>query len=205
MVGWTFENALVAIQSPPSIPFTILLSTDGLRLGDIHFSKVQKTLRMQTVSITVLERWVVSGHFNPQGMSTDDCSCSMAILIVLTPNKQGTALTYVSVGLIIRWCMGPVGQIEDIPKLITYACSQLREDRPSSSNACKMYCIIVGDFGGSMGFATEPPYCTAYPLSFANRDDPAQMTFRHPQNHPCSFTADVLLVHQLHRMRLFST
>ena len=48
-----------------------------------------------------------------------------------------------------------------------------------------------------MGFATELPFCMAYPLSFADRDDPMQMTFRHPDNHPCSFTADVLLVRQL--------
>ena len=48
-----------------------------------------------------------------------------------------------------------------------------------------------------MGFATELPFCMAYPLSFADKDDPMRMTFRHPRNHPCSFTADVLLVHQL--------
>ena len=69
--------------------------------GDIHFAKIQVTLGMRTVSITVLERWVASRHFNPLHMGADDCSCSTAILIVLTPNKQGTALTYVSVGLIV--------------------------------------------------------------------------------------------------------
>ena len=144
-----------------------------------------------------LERWVESGHFNLECMSPDDCSCSTAILIVLTHNKQGTVLTYVSVGLIVQWRKGPVGQIEDIPKLIVYACSQLGEDRPSSPNACKTYCIIIGDYGRAMGFATELPFCIAYPLSFADWDDPMWMTFRHPQNHPCSFTADILLVHQL--------
>ena len=137
MVGWTFENALVAIQSPPSIPFTILLSKDDLRLGDIHFAKIQMTLGMWTVMVSVLERWVESGHFNPERMSPDDCSRSTAILIVLTPNQQGTVLTYVSVGLIVRWRKGPVGRIEDIPKLIAYVRSQLGEDRPSSPNACK--------------------------------------------------------------------
>ena len=197
MVGWTFENALVPIQSPPSIPFTILLSRDGLRLGDICFAKIQMTLGMWTVSIMVLERWVESRCFNLEHMSADDCSHSTAILIVLTPNKQGTVLMYASIGLIVWQRKGPVGQIEDIPKPITYARSQLGEDRPSSPNACKTYCIIVGDYGGSMGFATEPPFCMAYPLSFANRDVPMWMTFWHPQNHPCSFTADVLLVHQL--------
>ena len=196
MAGWTFENALAAIQRPPSIPFTILLSMDGLRLGDIHFAKIQMTLGMQTVSITVLEKWVESGCFNPECKSADDCSHSTAILIVLTLNQQGTLLTYASIGL-VRQRKGPLGQIEGIPKLIAYTHSQLGEDRPSSPNACKTYCIIVGDYGGSMGFATEPPFCMAYPLSFANRDDPTQMTFWHPQNHPCSFTVDVLLVHQL--------
>ena len=58
MAGWMFENALAAIQSPPSIPFSVLLSTDGLHLGDIRFTKIQTTLHMQTVSITVLERWI---------------------------------------------------------------------------------------------------------------------------------------------------
>ena len=48
-----------------------------------------------------------------------------------------------------------------------------------------------------MGFAIEPPFCMAYPLSFADRDEPTWMTFQHPRNHPCSFTVDVLLVHQL--------
>ena len=48
-----------------------------------------------------------------------------------------------------------------------------------------------------MGFATDPPFCTAYPLSFIDKEDPAQMTFWNLQNHPTFFTADVLLVHQL--------
>ena len=57
--------------------------------------------------------------------------------------------------------------------------------------------MIVGDYGGPLAFATELPFCTAYPLCFADRDDPTRMTFRHPQNHPWSFPTDVLLVRQL--------
>ena len=57
--------------------------------------------------------------------------------------------------------------------------------------------MIVGDYSGPLGFATEPPFCTAYPLSFSDRDDPARMTFCNANNHPWSFTTDVLLVHQL--------
>ena len=55
-----------------------------------------------------------------------------------------------------------------------------------------------------MGFVTNPPFCMAYPLSFADKEDPAWMTFQNPQNHPTSFSADVLLVCQLLATRLFS-
>ena len=41
------------------------------------------------------------------------------------------------------------------------------------------------------------PFCTAYPLSFSNRDDSLRMTLHHAHNHPWSFTTDVLLVCQL--------
>ena len=57
--------------------------------------------------------------------------------------------------------------------------------------------MIVGDYGGALGFATEPPFCTAYPSSFSDRDVPVQMTFWHAHNHPWSFTMDTLLVRQL--------
>ena len=127
----------------------------------------------------------------------EDCSCTTAILIILTPNTQGTGLTYASIGLIVRWRKGPVGQIEDIPRLISFIRSQLKGDRLTSPNAHKTYCMIVGDYGGPLAFATEPPFCTAYPLSFSDRDDPSQMTFHHAHNHPWSFTTDVLLVRQL--------
>ena len=101
MEGWTFKNALVAIQSPPSIPFSVLLSTDGLCLGDVCFAKIQMTLRMQTVSIMVLERWIVNGSFNPDHMAEGEYSHSTAIFIILNPNKQGTGLKCMIVGLII--------------------------------------------------------------------------------------------------------
>ena len=93
--------------------------------------------------------------------------------------------------------MGPVGQIDNITKLIRYARSLMKVEWQSSDTACRTFCTIVGDYSGHMGFATDPPFCTAYPLSFVHKDDPAQMTFRSQQNHPTSFTADVLLVRQL--------
>ena len=120
MADWTFEKALAGIQGPDSIPFTTLVSPDGLRLGDIRFTKIQTNLRMRTVIIAILEEWILNGSFNPDHKPDEDCSRTTAILIVLTPNPQGTALTYVSVGLIVQRHKGLVGHIGDIPRLITF-------------------------------------------------------------------------------------
>ena len=92
MVDWTFEYALAAIQSPPSIPASVLQSTDGLHLGDIHFAKIQTTLQMHAVPLAILEKWVEEGRFNPEQMAESDYSHSMAILITLSSNTQGTVL-----------------------------------------------------------------------------------------------------------------
>ena len=196
MADWTFEKALAAIKSPSSISLDTLVSPAGLRLADIRFAKIQTNLCMRTVAMAVLEEWISNGSFNPHHKPDEDCSRTTAILIILTPNTDGTKLTYASVGLIIRRRKGPVGRIEDIPRFITYIRSQL-QDQPASTNDPKTYCMIVGNYGGPLAFATEPPFCTAYPLCFANRDDPTRMTFRHSQNHPWSFPIDALLVRQL--------
>ena len=97
MSDWTFENAIAAIQSPASIPFSDLLSMDGLRLGDICFARIQTTLCMQTVSLPILERWIANGNFNPECMAEGDYSHSTTILVILPPNNQGTGLKCVSI------------------------------------------------------------------------------------------------------------
>ena len=70
--------------------------------------------------MVVLEEWILNRSFNLHHKPDEDCSCTTAILIILTPNSEGTKLMYVSVGLIIRWHKGPVGWIEDIPRFITF-------------------------------------------------------------------------------------
>ena len=51
MADWTFRQALSAIKNPPSIPTSVLESSVGLYLGDIHFVELHTTLRMR-VSVT---------------------------------------------------------------------------------------------------------------------------------------------------------
>ena len=70
------------------------------------------------IHYTVLERWIANGSFNLECMAEGEYSCSTTILIILNPNKQGTVLKCMSIGLIVQRRNGPVGRIDDIPKLI---------------------------------------------------------------------------------------
>ena len=129
MADWTFEDALVAIRSPDSVPISVLQSAGGLHLGDIRFAKIQTTLRMRTIPIAVLEKWAVDGSFNLENMAEGDYSCTTTILILLCTNPEGTALESASVGLIIRQHMGPVGSISTIMKVINCARSLIEIER----------------------------------------------------------------------------
>ena len=138
--------------------------------------------------VTVLQKWAEGGSFNPECMVEGDYSYSTAILILLNPNVEGTALESASVGLIVHQCKGPVGQISTILKLIKYAHSLMEAEGQSSEPMCRTICTIVGNYGRHMAFAIDPPFCMAYPLHFVDTEDPTQMTFRNQQNHPVSFT-----------------
>ena len=64
---------------------------------------------MHTVPLAILEKWVENGSFNPEHIAEGEYSSSMAILLILSPNAQGTTLERVSVGLIVHQCKAPVG------------------------------------------------------------------------------------------------
>ena len=197
MADWTFEDALTAIQSPPSILASVLQSTDGLHLGDIHFAKIHTTLWMCVMPLTVLEKWVGNGSFNLEHMAEGDYSHSTAILIALNANAWGTDLESVGVRLIIQWHKAPLAHISTIPLLIRYSHSLLVAEGQYTEPEHRTFWTIMGNYGRHMTFATDPLFCMAYSLDFILKEDPAQMMFKNLQNHPISFTADGLLVHQL--------
>ena len=104
------------------------------------------------------------------------------------------------IGLIVHWHKALLGQISSIPHLIRYIHSLMEVEGQSTAPVCRTYCMIVGNYGGHMAFATDPPFCMVYSLDFINEDDPAKMTFRNQENHPVSFTADGLIIQPATRM-----
>ena len=109
MMDFTFEDVLTAIQSPTSIPTSVLQSVDDICLGDIHFAKLHTILQMCAMPLVVPEKWVENGGFNPEHMADADYSHSTAILLVLTPDAQLNDIESMGIGLIVCQCRAPLG------------------------------------------------------------------------------------------------
>ena len=159
--------------------------------------KIHSTHQIPAMPLAILEKWVENGSFNPEPMVEGDYSHSMAILLALNPDTRCKDIESVGMGLIVCWCKAPLRQISSIPHLIRYVCSLLEVKGQSTAPVHRTYCMTVGNYGGYMAFAMDPPFCTVYSLDFINKDDPANMTFRNQENHPVSFTTESLIIHQL--------
>ena len=197
MVDWTFKDVLAAINSLPSIPTSVLESPDGLCLGDVHFAKICTTLHMRTMSLSLLEKLVANGGFNPECKADGDYSISTAILLTLTPDAQLKDIESMGIRLVVRQCRAPLAPISSVAKLISYVHDMLKFKRVAFSPQVRMFCMIIGNYSGHMAYATKPLFCVAYPLEFVDKKDPATMTFRNVYNHPVAFMGMEMIVHQL--------
>ena len=160
-----FKDALMAIQSQPSIQHQSckvwMVSIWGM------YALLKSNLLCRcAVPIEVLEKWIEGGSFNPERMAEGDYSHSTAILIVLNPNAQGTALESACIGLIVCWCKAPVGKIAKVLNLIKYAHSLMEAEGQSSEPVHRTICTIMGNYGGHMAFTTDPPFCVCLSLVF---------------------------------------
>ena len=180
MADWTFKDALTGIQIQPSIPTSVLQSADGLCLGDIHFAKICTTLQMHAMPLTLLEKWVDNGGFNPEHMAGGDYSCSTAILLTITPDTQLKDIESVGIRLVVCQHRALLGQISSVPRLISYVCSMLEFERASCTPQCRMYCMIIGNYSGHLAYATDPPFCVAYAFDFVNKKRPCCDDFQEP-------------------------
>ena len=56
--------------------------------------------------------------------------------------------------------------------------------------------VLIGNYGGHMAFATDPPYCVAYSKDYKT-NDPSQMTPHHTQNHTYAMVTTNMIVRRL--------
>ena len=121
----------------------------------------------------------------------------MAIMVMFYPDALLNDIESMGIRMIVCWHGVSLGQVSSLPLLIKYVHTLLEFERESVTSICRTYCMIIGNYGGHLAYATDPPFCMAYALDFVIKNDPVLMAFRNQENHPVSFTGDGLIICQL--------
>ena len=71
----------------------------------------------------------------------------------------------------------------------------IERDKPAPKH--RPYMMLTGNYGGHMGFATDPPYCVTYAAEYKHTDEPSKMTFCELSNHSFAMAASNMVVWRL--------
>ena len=121
----------------------------------------------------------------------------MAILLAFIPNPHLTDIEHVGTGNVIRGYGSPLGGIHSVNMVITHIHMVLASERDKAAPKHRAYMMLIGNYGGHMAFATDPPYCVVYAAEYKNTDDPSKMTFHEPSNHGFTMVASNMVVRRL--------
>ena len=132
--------------------------------GDIHFAEIQTMIKMHVVRLKMFLKFVEQGSFNADNLPLDGCSCTTAILLAFIPNRHLEDIESIAIGNVIRRRGSPLGDISSINTVIESIRSILDTECKKSPLKCRAYMMFIGNYGGHMAFATDPPYCVAYAM-----------------------------------------
>ena len=98
----------------------------------------------------------------------------------------------------VIWRHGsPLGGMHSIDTVISHICTVLATKCDKLTPKHRAYMMLIGNYGGHMAFAMDPPYCVAYAAEYKHTNDPSKMTFCEPSNHSFAMTASNMVVWQL--------
>ena len=117
MTTWSFRDALAELEVRGRFDESVLQSTQGLHMGDIHFTEIQTTFKMRAVSFHMFLQFVKKGSFNVDNLPADSYSHTMAIL-AFVPNPCLADIEHVGIGNLIQWRGTPLGDIASIHVVI---------------------------------------------------------------------------------------
>ena len=197
MTTWSFRDALEELKTKGHFDESVLRSTLGLRLGDIHFAEIQTTIKMCVVHLNTFLRLIEQGSFNADNLPLDGCSRTTAILLAFIPDRCLEDIESVAIGNVIRRCGSPLGDISSINMVIESIHFVLDTERKKSSLKRRAYMMFIGNYGGHMAFATDPPYCVAYAADYKHTSDPSKMTPHEPLNHVYTMVTSNMVVRRL--------
>ena len=175
MTTWSFRDALEELESRGHFDELVLQSALALRLGDIRFTEIQTTIKMHAVRFNTFLRFVKQGSFNSENLPLDGYSQTTAILLAFIPNWCLEDIESIAIGNVIWRHGSPLGDISSISTVIDTIHSILNTQCKKSLLKHRVYMMLIGNYGGHMAFATDPPYCVAYAVDYKN-NDPSKMT-----------------------------
>ena len=196
MATWSFRDALEELELRRHFDDSMLQSEAGLRLGDICFAEIQTTIKMRAVRFSTFLHYIADGTFNPDKLAPHCCSQTTAILIAFLPDRHLQDIESVGIGCVIRRFGSPLGDVSSVCTVIDSVWSVLKSEADKQRPHCRAYMMLIGNYGGHMGFATEPPYCVAYAAEYRDKD-PSKMTPREPINHSYAMVSDKMIVRRL--------
>ena len=139
---------------------------------------------------------VEDGNFNADNLPVDGCSQTTAILLAFIPDRRLQDIESVGIGNVIRRHRSPIGDLSSIKMVIDTIRSVMHTERKKNPTKCRVYMVLIGNYGGHMAFATDPPYCVAYSADYKT-NDPSQMTPCHTQNHSYAMVTTNMIVRRL--------
>ena len=97
---------------------SVLQSTLGLCLGDIHFAEIQTTIKMCVVCLNTFLQFVEQGSFNSDNLPLDGYSQTTAILLAFIPNQHLEDIESIAISNVIQRRGSPLGDISSINTVI---------------------------------------------------------------------------------------
>ena len=142
-------------------------------------------------------RFIKQGSFNADNLPLDGYSHTMAILLAFIPDLRLEDIERIAIGNVIRRHGSPLGDISSINTVIESIRSILATEHQKSPLKHRAYMMLIGNYGGHMAFATDPPYCVAYAADYKNTNDPSKMTPCEPLNHTYAMVTSNMVVRRL--------
>ena len=196
MATWSFRDALEELEVRRHFDESMLQSAAGICLGDIRFVEIQTSIKMRAIWFSTFLHYVEKGMFNPDKLGTHCCSQTTAILLAFIPDRRVEDIESIGIGNVIRRCGTPLGDIPSISTMIDSVHSVLKTESKKDRPRCRAYMMLIGNYGGHMAFATEPPYCVAYAADYEDKD-PSKMMPRETLNHMYAMVANNMMMRRL--------
>ena len=169
MAALNFDQILLMLKDPSSIPWETLPSQDGLNFGDVCFCPLRQILCMQCLSLNPLQKLIAEGAFMPPQMEgPPELSGTTAILLVFQADSQHEEITDVYMGLIVYRVESHLytpDQILDFIKDIEVDLQVVHDALKAGGGSWQEACLLpfVSNFGGTMSIPHRPALLPGLP------------------------------------------